>query len=129
MTGPLHSSLLLGNAVKRISELTIKSTVDQQPCKESDDHDIIAQLEAQNHDQFEMIKDMHPEFQRLCAVHASGALAPKNERLPLASGNHSRMEIMILLTRGCLIICTKDMKPTQRNHGQYIQIQCNMHPT
>ena len=37
-----------------------------------------------------MIKDMHPEFQRLCAIHASSALAPENKRLPLASGNQSQ---------------------------------------
>ena len=39
MTSPLHSTPLLGNALKRISELT--STVNQQPCGIEDDHDII----------------------------------------------------------------------------------------
>ena len=74
--------------MKRISELT--STVNQQPCGIKDDHDIILQLEAQNHGQFEMIKDMCPEFQRLCAVHASSALAPENIRPPQAKGNWSQ---------------------------------------
>ena len=32
---------------------------------------------------------MCPEFQRLCAIHASSALAPENVRLPQTNGNWS----------------------------------------
>ncbi len=88
--------------MKRISELTNKSTVGQQPWKMKmdrekieNDHDIIVQLEAQNHDQTDLIKDMHPEFQRLCAIHATGVLASAsalmNERLSLRDANSSLM--------------------------------------
>ncbi len=118
-TSPLHCGLLPGNALKKISELTTTSTVDQQPCGKKDDHDIIPQLEAQNHDQFEMIKDIHPEFQRLCGIHASSALAPKNKRLPLVSGNQSQAEDYDSVDKGLFNYLYKRLKGTMVNTYRY----------
>ncbi len=54
VTFPLQKGPLLGNALNKVCEL-----IENQQLKTSeDDHDILVQLEVQNYDQFDMIKDM-----------------------------------------------------------------------